>query len=272
MKSMSNPMVPAQNHTPSIISHLFEGKDIRTATDDRDGSVSVCLTDLLRASGSSTETAPVVAQIEKTFGKGLVINLPLETTGGVQNLIFISEYAAAFVVSRGRTDEGRKLNRWLFMEVLPTIRRTGSYSLPQFSPQGQAAIADIKKRTEVDITPLFIGVTSAMEADKLLSTMAHPLGAMALSKFKLQAHHDGTTMAIALSYGDYTMSPPLLAAYNRIANDVLQWLEKTGFLQRDYSGWYRITGTIPDDELPPEGGYKEKTHGQRRGKTYRKRR
>lgn len=115
---------------PAIIDFLFEETQIRTLFNVETNEGYVCLSDLLKAQGTTTQPWQVLPEIEEIFGKGSKIVLPLETPGGIQDVIFISEHAAAFIISRGRTEVSKRLNRWLFTEVIPSIRKTGCYALP----------------------------------------------------------------------------------------------------------------------------------------------
>ena len=53
------------------------------------------------------------------------------TTSGVQTLTFISEENLYRIVFRSTKPEALSFQNWVFAEVLPTIRKTGSYSARQ---------------------------------------------------------------------------------------------------------------------------------------------
>lgn len=54
----------------------------------------------------------------------------LNTSGGRQEMLTISESGLYSLIFRSRKDEARAFRRWVTSEVLPTIRRTGSYRQP----------------------------------------------------------------------------------------------------------------------------------------------
>lgn len=112
----------------------FDSSNVRTAQND-DGTTWFCLGDLLNAMQTKTDASSAKASIEEHLGKGTFINLTLQTAGGEQDMLFVSESGMAFVLSRSRTDAGKRLNRFIFNEVLPSIRKTGSYSLPEIAPE-----------------------------------------------------------------------------------------------------------------------------------------
>ena len=65
------------------------------------------------------------------------------TNGGVQKLLFITEGDAYRLIVHSRLDSAIRFERWLFDEVLPTLRKTGMYAmLPQDYPSALRALAD----------------------------------------------------------------------------------------------------------------------------------
>ena len=117
----------------------FEGADIRVT--DQAGESWFVLKDLLDAMGSSTPTSKAVTSVEQGLGKGYTNVLPLQTAGGEQQTIIISEPAATFLVARSNTDKGRQLNRFIHLEVLPSLRKTGSYRMAQAQHAGPVTAA-----------------------------------------------------------------------------------------------------------------------------------
>lgn len=68
------------------------------------------------------------------LGEGMVINQPLQTAGGEQNLIFVLESGLTFLLSRSRTEIGKQLNRLIHTEILPSLRKTGKYQIAPEAP------------------------------------------------------------------------------------------------------------------------------------------
>lgn len=67
----------------------------------------------------------------------------IRTPGGEQRLTVVSEPGMYSLILRSRKPEAKKLKRWVTHEVLPQIRRTGSYSVvPQSLPEALRAYAD----------------------------------------------------------------------------------------------------------------------------------
>lgn len=113
----------------NIIPFDFEGHQVRTITDEQ-GYTWLVLTDLLSSSNSSTTTTAAIESIKEGLGQGYVADIPLVDARGItQQTIIVREEAVTFLISRMKTEEGKRLNRWIHGEVLPSIRKTGSYSL-----------------------------------------------------------------------------------------------------------------------------------------------
>jgi prophage antirepressor-like protein len=87
--------------------------------------------DVLEALGSKSRSNDVKAMVEEDLGEGYVTVVPLETAGGEQQVVALSEAALTMVVSRSRTELGKAMNRWIHTEVLPSIRKTGGYGKQQ---------------------------------------------------------------------------------------------------------------------------------------------
>lgn len=83
-----------------------------------------CLSDVCRALGISQ--IPTVAARLKDDEKGIVLT---NTLGGKQNMVFVTEKAFYKVVLRSDKPNAEAFADWVAGEVLPAIRKTGSFSL-----------------------------------------------------------------------------------------------------------------------------------------------
>jgi len=66
----------------------------------------------------------------KQHCKGAAKYHPLQTPGGVQEVRVINEPDAYRLITGSTLPEAARFETWLFEEVLPSIRKTGGYSLP----------------------------------------------------------------------------------------------------------------------------------------------
>lgn len=98
----------------------FEGKDIRTVMID--GVMHWAGRDVCDRLGYVSPK-----QAMRTHCKGELIQFPLQTPGGVQEHRMITESDVFRLVVGSELPDAERFRVWLFEEVLPTIRRTGSY-------------------------------------------------------------------------------------------------------------------------------------------------
>jgi prophage antirepressor-like protein len=64
----------------------------------------------------------------------------VSTLGGDQEMLIISESGLYHAIFKSRRDEAKAFRKWVTSEVLPTIRRSGAYSLASADPvKGLAA-------------------------------------------------------------------------------------------------------------------------------------
>ncbi|WP_295821627.1 phage antirepressor KilAC domain-containing protein [uncultured Deinococcus sp.] len=76
----------------------------------------------------------------------------VHTPGGAQEMTTISESGLFNLVLRSRRPEARPFRRWVTGDVLPTLRRTGTYSVsqavPQTLPEALRLAADLAEQRE----------------------------------------------------------------------------------------------------------------------------
>jgi anti-repressor protein len=70
----------------------------------------------------------------------------LPSTGGQQFFTVIPERDVYRLIMRSKLPAAEKFEEWVVGEVLPTIRKTGSYLLPQTLPQALRALADSEEQ------------------------------------------------------------------------------------------------------------------------------
>lgn len=135
--------------------------EIRTIT--KDGEALFCLGDLCRILELTAKG------VKQRLTDEVISNYPIpDSLGRIQNTIFVNEDGLYDVILDSRKENARKFRKWVTSEVLPSIRKTGSYSMPkttggqiQLLAQGytelEQAINSIKEdMTELkDNTPLY---------------------------------------------------------------------------------------------------------------------
>ena len=104
----------------TIFNHL--GNDIRVTTTE-DGTPLFCGKDVAITLGYTNPSKAM-----QDHCKGVTIRYPLETPGGIQQVRFITEPDLYRLITRSKLPEAEKFERWVFEEVLPSIRRHGMYA------------------------------------------------------------------------------------------------------------------------------------------------
>ncbi|MEM9804674.1 MAG: BRO family protein [Cyanobacteria bacterium P01_D01_bin.56] len=86
--------------------------------------------------------------------KGICLN---ETPGGEQELLTVNEPGMYELVFGSRKPEAKRFKRWLKHEVLPAIRKTGSYTLRKADPTPEVAQLPSRSISEIDEFATVVG-------------------------------------------------------------------------------------------------------------------
>ena len=73
--------------------------------------------------------------------KGITKRYPLSTDGGVQEVRVISEPDVMRLICGSKLPAAVRFEKWVFEEVLPSIRKTGAYVAPNIGLEQLAAVA-----------------------------------------------------------------------------------------------------------------------------------
>lgn len=94
-----------------------------------------------------SQTAKAVREHVDTDDKGVSV---LDTPGGKQQVTIINESGLYSLILSSKLPSAKKLKRWVTSEVLPSIRKTGSYSVnvPQSFAEALRLAADQQEKIE----------------------------------------------------------------------------------------------------------------------------
>lgn len=101
-----------------------------------DGKPYFVANDVAKALGY-IETAKAI----RTHCKG-VSEMDIPTNGGIQTMKIIPEGDIYRLIIRSQLPSAERFESWVFDDVLPTIRQTGGYNLPQTYSEALRALAD----------------------------------------------------------------------------------------------------------------------------------
>jgi len=125
----TNSIIPADTPDGNSFSVFnFNGMEVRARLDDNANPIFIA-GDVCKALelDNITRALSNIPEDEKGFTVG-------KTLGGLQNLLCISESGLYRLIFRSNKPEAEKFRLWVFNEVLPSIRKTGSYIAPDLSP------------------------------------------------------------------------------------------------------------------------------------------
>lgn len=71
-----------------------------------------------------------------------------DTLGGAQDMTVINESGMYSLILGSKLTNAKKFKHWVTSEVLPSIRKTGGYNLPQTYPEALRALADQAEKME----------------------------------------------------------------------------------------------------------------------------
>jgi prophage antirepressor-like protein len=106
-----------------LIPFQFEGAGVRVV--EIDGEPWFVGKDICEALGY-TDSASAM----RSHCKGMANSHPLQTAGGVQEVRVLTEPDVLRLIINSRLPAAERFERWVFDDVLPTIRRNGSYVAP----------------------------------------------------------------------------------------------------------------------------------------------
>lgn len=117
-----------------IMSKQFEGHDVRTALDEN-GQIWISTQDLLDILGIKYKNSAMKRIDSSEMGK-----IKSSTLGGIQEISAVSESGMYKLILRSDKPNAQKFTNFVTREVLPQIRKSGSFNpvpLPVLSPAKQ---------------------------------------------------------------------------------------------------------------------------------------
>lgn len=132
-------------------------------------------------------TNPRDAVNRHTKQKG-VANHDVLSNGGMQNKKFIDEGNLYRLITKSKLPQAEQFEEWVFEEVIPSIRKTGNYQIPQTPMQALEMMFSVQKeqqefnnRIETEVTGIrnIVGMETKNwrnDTNKVLGAIAQHLG------------------------------------------------------------------------------------------------
>lgn len=157
-----------------IVVHTFKDQQVRTAA-DHDGNPLFNLGDVAAAL-EIKDVARLASRLEDDLRQTHPI---LDRLGRTQNATFVTEAGLYEVVLRSDKPEAKPFRRWVTGEVLPSIRKTGAYSLqPKLEGPELMAYALIEAQKTIEAATARAEAAEAqIEADKPATTLGKAITA-----------------------------------------------------------------------------------------------
>ena len=133
---------------------VFEYQNNKVRMIDVDGEAWFVLKDVCAVLGISNNRMAADRLDDDEKGVSLI-----DTLGGKQEMVIVNESGLYHVILRSDKPEAAPFRRWVTNDVLPTIRKTGSYNAPQLTRSQLLATALIAAHEELE------------EKDKQIETM-----------------------------------------------------------------------------------------------------
>ena len=124
---------------------VFEYQNTKVRTVDMDGEAWFVLKDVCAVLGISNNRMAADRLDDDEKGVSLI-----DTLGGKQEMVIVNESGLYHIILRSDKPEAAPFRRWVTNDVLPTIRKTGSYNAPQLTRSQLLATALIAAHEELE--------------------------------------------------------------------------------------------------------------------------
>jgi len=132
----------------NITPYLFQKASLRVI-DDGAGSFEVVAKDVAEALGYTWQSN-VIAHVPEEW-KGVK---PINTPGGPQQMVTLLESGLYFFLGRSDKPDALPMQKWVSGKVLPSIRKTGSYSMAEPAPEkaaSQSGLPEFRRARALDL-------------------------------------------------------------------------------------------------------------------------
>lgn len=126
---------------------VFEYQNNKVRTVDVDGEAWFVLKDVCEILRMDTTQLKKVADRLDEDEKGRTL---ITTPGGMQETWIVNESGLYHVILRSDKPEAAPFRRWVTNDVLPTIRKTGSYMMPKMTKELQAIFLLDNRTAQLD--------------------------------------------------------------------------------------------------------------------------
>lgn len=222
----------------NIVPFQFEDYSIRTITNEA-GDPWFVLTDILAGMRTATKTTEAISALNQGLGDGFVATVPIpDSLGREQATTIVAEASLTYLLSRSNTEQGRKLNRFIHVEVLPALRRTGQYQLTEPATPAPAMLMTPAAMAASTIREVMsIAAEFGVPTDHALSQAAQAADLQAGTQLWTTVLSQAKCM-VNLSTEDRRLEPKDLGAVLGLSgSEMNQWLADRGLQVKVRGQW-----------------------------------
>lgn len=107
---------------------IFNNEDFgEVRVTEVDGEPMFCAADVTKALGYNNGRDAIARHVDN----GDVVKRDTQTSSGIQSMTFVNESGLYTLIFGSKLPQAKKFKKWVTSEVLPSIRKTGSYTLPK---------------------------------------------------------------------------------------------------------------------------------------------
>jgi prophage antirepressor-like protein len=160
-------------------------------------------------------------------------NFAKELGNNYKNINLIQEPDVWRLIIKSRLPEAEKIERWIFEEVLPSIRKTGKYELSENSKQTQP----VQTSEEFNIKSYTEQNRDLIELIELINSK-NPMTLFYLDKLTQKLNLKSPVDLLEIDLNSYYFIPTELGKFlNKSAVEVNKILEKKGFQEKIDGVW-----------------------------------
>lgn len=209
---------------------------------ERDGAMWFCLSDICKPLGIA------VSDCKKRLKQEGVDNIDTLTNGGHQKMIFVDEANMYRAIFQSRKPEAERFTDWVTEEVLPAIRKTGSYQAkPMSIAENLAAQAQLLVEQEKRIARI------EQRVDHALTAIARPQADNWIADMKgsIRAYCEATGLTDAAGRGRLYAALDSEANCNtdRRLSELRRRQKKAGVRYKDYMALTKLDAIAADKQL-----------------------
>lgn len=200
----------------------YQSKEIRTVVDEN-GELLWVGKDVCEVLGYANHNDAMLKHLKSKHRRGSQIATP----GGLQTLTCITESGLYRLILRCQLNEAEKFQDWVEEEVLPCIRKTGSYSMK----------TPITQRVALHQAAAII-VEAWLKSSRLLGTSLQMSRVVAVKKANEETSIDFSPLLTDNTIPEKPMTPSELAGHHGVtARTMNALLETAGFQTRSDKMW-----------------------------------